>query len=88
MLFVFTGIFHGLSIAAIPYTYLLQKLFVLLLHFPAMMFYKPCYPSLFLCGWDHYYIDAIDQINKSPLVDTKYVLFQSYINDYTCTSCV
>ena len=52
---------------------MLQKLFILLLHFPAMMFYDPCYPSLFLYGWDHYYLDAIDRANKSSLVDTKYV---------------
>ena len=53
--------------------YILQKLYVLLLHFPAMMFYDPCYPSLFLYGWDHYYLDAIDQTNESVLVDTRYV---------------
>ena len=53
--------------------YILQKLFVLLLHFPAMMFYDPCYPSLFLHGWDHYYLDAIDRSNKSTLVDTRYI---------------
>ena len=50
-----------------------------------MMFYDPCYPSLFLCGWDHYYLDTIgktnkpsldikEQIDKSSLVDTKYVI--------------
>ena len=35
------------------------KLFVLLLHFPPAQFFDPCYPSLFLHSWDHYYLDAI-----------------------------
>ncbi len=35
------------------------KVFVLLLHFPPVMFFKPCYPSLFLMGWGHYYLDTI-----------------------------
>ena len=52
---------------------ILQKLFILLLHFPAMMFYDPCYPTLFLYGWDHYYLDAIDQTNKSTLIDIRCV---------------
>ena len=36
-----------------------NKVFVLLLHFPPVMFFKPCYPSLFLMGWGHYYLDTI-----------------------------
>ena len=36
-----------------------SKLFVLLLHFPPAMFFNPCYSSLFLQGWDHYYLDSI-----------------------------
>ena len=36
-----------------------QKLFILLLHFPPVMFFDPCYPSLFLQGWDHHYLDTI-----------------------------
>ena len=36
-----------------------KKLFVLLLHFPPLMFFNPCYPSLFLQGWSHHYLDAI-----------------------------
>ena len=35
------------------------KVFVLLLHFSPMQFYRHCYPSLFLKGWDHYYLDTI-----------------------------
>ncbi len=36
-----------------------KKLFVLLLHFPPAMFFDSCYPSLFLRGWNHYYLDSI-----------------------------
>ena len=36
-----------------------KKLFVLLLHFPSTSFFDPCYPSLFLQGWDHYYLDSV-----------------------------
>ena len=35
------------------------KLFVVLLHFPPVMFFDACYPSLFLRGWDHHYLDTI-----------------------------
>jgi hypothetical protein len=35
------------------------KLFALILHFPPVMFFNACYPSLFLRGWSHYYIDSI-----------------------------
>ena len=36
-----------------------SKLFVLLLHFPPAMFFNSCYSSIFLQGWDHYYLDSI-----------------------------
>lgn len=36
-----------------------KKLFVLLLHFPSTSFFDPCYPSLFLQGWDHCYLDSV-----------------------------
>ena len=35
------------------------KLFVLLLHFPPATFFDACYPSLFLRGWNHCYMDTI-----------------------------
>ena len=35
-----------------------EKLFVLLLHFPPAMFYEACYPSLYLQGWGHFYLDS------------------------------
>ncbi len=36
-----------------------NKLFVILLHFPPAMFFNPCYPSLFLQGWGHHYLDTV-----------------------------
>ena len=36
-----------------------NKLFVILLHFPAAMFFNSCYPSLFMQGWGHHYLDTI-----------------------------
>ena len=36
-----------------------QKLFLLLLHFPPAKFSSACYPSLFLRGWDHCYLDTV-----------------------------
>lgn len=36
-----------------------RKLFVVLVHFPSTSFFDPCYPSLFLQGWDHYYLDSV-----------------------------
>ena len=36
-----------------------QKLFILLLHFPPSKLRNGSYPSLFLHGWDHYYLDTI-----------------------------
>ena len=36
-----------------------QKLFVLLLHFPPPKLRNGGYPSLFLKGWNHYYLDTI-----------------------------
>ena len=35
------------------------KVFVLLLHFPPAQFFQHCYPSLFLKGWDHCYLDTL-----------------------------
>ena len=50
----------------------LQKLFVLLLHFPPSMFYDRCYPALFLNGWDHHYFDSL-QPEPEGIVDIRYV---------------
>ena len=47
------------------------KLFLLLLHFPPAMFSTACYPSLFLEGWDHYYLDTIAHgISPHGIIDS------------------
>ena len=46
------------------------KLFVLLLHFPPAMYSTGCYPSLFLEGWDHYYLDTIAHGFSHGIVDS------------------
>ena len=46
------------------------KLFLLLLHFPPAMFFTACYPSLFLEGWDHYYLDTIAHGLSHGIVDS------------------
>ena len=37
------------------------KVFVVLIHFPParLLTKEPCYPALFLQGWDHFYLDTI-----------------------------
>ena len=46
-----------------------KKLFVVLLHFPSAMFFAPCYPTLFLRGWSHHYLDTIGYDPTTNLVD-------------------
>lgn len=46
-----------------------NKLFLLLLHFPPAKFFDACYPSLFLQGWDHYYLDTIAHSALPGMVD-------------------
>ena len=45
------------------------KLFVLLLHFPPALFFKHCYPALFLKGWDHTYLDTVTHSSAGGVVD-------------------
>ena len=45
------------------------KLFVVLLHFPPAQFFDPCYPSLFLKGWDHCYLDTVAHSAGQGVVD-------------------
>lgn len=51
------------------------KMFVLLLHFPPAMFFNSCYPSLFLRGWNHCYLDTI---GHSPTLGTGIVDIQEW----------
>ena len=46
------------------------KFFLLLLHFPPAMYFSACYPSLFLEGWDHYYLDTIAHGLSHGIVDS------------------
>ena len=46
------------------------KLFVVLLHFPPTMFFISCYPSLFLNGWEHCYLDTIAHGHSHGIVDS------------------
>ena len=55
--------------AEILCTYQITKLFVVLLHFPPTQFFQPCYPSLFLKGWDHCYLDTIAHSTVQGVVD-------------------
>ena len=45
------------------------KLFVMLLHFPPAQFFDHCYPSLFLNGWDHCYLDTVAHIVDKGVID-------------------
>ena len=45
------------------------KVFVLLLHFTPAQFYQHCYPSLFLRGWDHCYLDTVAHSQVEGVVD-------------------
>ena len=48
-----------------------QKLFLLLLHFPPSKFGSACYPSLFLRGWDHYYMDTVAHSAVTGVIDIR-----------------
>ena len=48
-----------------------KKLFVLLLHFSDVVFGRLSYPSLFLEGWDHHYINFVSTAHPENIVDTK-----------------
>lgn len=45
------------------------KLFVMLLHFPPAQFFSHCYPSLFLKGWDHCYLDTVAHSAGKGVID-------------------
>lgn len=48
-----------------------QKLFLLLLHFPPSKFSNACYPTLFLRGWDHCYLDTIAHSAVKGVIDIR-----------------
>ena len=52
-----------------------NKLVFLLLHFPPNMFYNHCYPTLFLDGWQHIFLDEIGKIK-----DVHYFNIEKWLN--------
>ena len=48
-----------------------NKLVFLLLHFPPNMFYNHCYPTLFLNGWQHIFLDEIGKIKDAHYLNIK-----------------
>ena len=55
-----------------------QKLFILLLHFPPSKFVNACYPSLFLRGWDHCYLDTIAHGSTTGVIDIRRWFWDCY----------
>ena len=49
----------------------MPKLFVLLLHFPPHNFMNPCYSTLYLRGWDHYYLDTLGHHIGNGVIDVE-----------------
>ena len=43
-----------------------SKMFVILLHFPAVDFFNHYYPSLYLEGWGHHYLDSVTPGTLDP----------------------
>ena len=46
-----------------------NKLVFFVLHFPCNLFYSHCYPSLFMNGWQHLYMDMIGQVKSECFID-------------------
>ena len=57
--------------AEIHFSKQVTKMFVVLLHFPPAQIFQPCYPSLFLKGWDHCYLDTIAHSTVKGVVDIR-----------------
>lgn len=55
-----------------------RKLYVLLLHFPSSKLTVPCYPSLFLQGWDFHYLDVIGYGPQAGVIDIRDWFRQCY----------
>ena len=53
-----------------------SKLMILLLHFPPNMFSQSSYPSLYLNGWEHYYLDSVGQMQSDCSTDVERWLLQ------------
>lgn len=69
------------EISAKSHQHYRKKLFVILLHFPPSRFFEHCYPTLFLKGWNHYYLDTISHSYVTGVVDILDWLQQSCAPD-------
>ena len=58
----------------------LHKLFVLVLHFPRAQFFQHCYPTLFLKGWDHCYLDTLAHSTAEGVVNIQDWLFECFLH--------
>ena len=50
------------------------KIIILVLHFPSSNFFKHCYPSLFMNGWSHHYLDSFGHGDVGCLNITKWLM--------------
>lgn len=57
-----------------------SKVYAMLLHFPASHLSSPCYPSLFLEGWDLHYLDVIGCGPTAGVLDIRDWFKQCYIS--------
>ncbi len=48
-----------------------NRLFVVVLHFPPSMFVKACYPTVFLRGWSHIYLETIGYTLDDAILNVK-----------------
>ncbi len=65
-----------------------QKLFAVLLHFPSSRLTSPCYPSMFLRGWDFHYLDIIGYSAKEGgILDIRDWFRQCYFTSSVAASC-
>ncbi len=48
-----------------------KRLFVIILHFPPSMFVKACYPTVFLRGWNHIYLETIGYALDDAFLNVK-----------------
>ena len=64
-----------------------SKLVFLILHFPSNMFYSHCYPSIFLKGWRHIYMDMIGQTETNTSTNVEEWLRICLLPNQKCLAC-
>lgn len=63
-------------------TFNCKKMFMLLLLFPPTSFIKACYPSIFLDGWEHYYLDSIASSAYDDPTICSYINIQEWFRQF------